>query len=475
MGMQSISQTLAATLMPEVSRKGAKQVADIGARAFARIDAEGFKKLDRSAVKEVAAFNAPILAKYPDLLKLKYERMSLNAFSFFRGTDHLFYHDMQRIEGKAINAGPKTILQGDLHPNNFGTMSDAAGRVHLAPNDFDEAYAGSVRLDLKRMATGLYLAADQVGFAPHESRELVDRMARTYHQTMKRLIDHPMTMADVPQPEIVRHLLDHADHVDPAKWLDQVAPLKNGKRMILRKPDTSTSITPQVFADLKDGYSRYLKANPELASELGSYRVTDAVSAVAGTGSVGRARYHLLLESDAGKPARVLEFKEEVPAAMAPYVDRVAGFDSQAARFMNGSTWMEGAQNRLMGQVDMPMRDALESQSFLVREVLPSKAAIDVTTIKDPKQMMQLADYYATEMAVGHAAGEKAGLAGAAQIYASLGGERHFGQEMSQFGQLYGQQVQRDFKQFKTAIAKDPLLRHVAIPSVAKVLGPQAS
>ncbi len=426
------------------------------------LDSRGISQLDRSAVKEVAKFNSNVLAKSPDLLKMKYSRMSVNAFTFLRGADHLMYHDLQRIEGKSMDKGPKTLLQGDMHLANFGSMSRPDGKMFMALNDFDEAYVGPAKLDLKRLATSVVLAGKEAGFAPSQTRQFVADFAGTYYDALQAQSTNPQSLGDIKAPADVEKTLETAKKSNIQDLLAKKTETRNGK-LAFKMSDTTLPVSDKVTGDVKKAFEGYRSKLPgPVAKELAPYQISDIASDVMGTGSVGRARYHLLLTAS-GKPSMILEMKEEVPSAMAPYVKTPNVFGAQANRDLLTSYAMDGRLDPFFGRVKMPKRDALQSSSFLVRQIPLDRTAIDPTTVKDAGKFSDLVKYYAKEVAISHSSGDKAGLSGAKEILASLGPKADFSSELVNFGHQYAQQVQRDFKSFASALAKDPLLEKAAL------------
>jgi len=88
----------------------------------------------KSLEKRLKKFNVEFLE---DSLKLKYERMAKDAFSFFRGTCHLFYEDLSKE--KNLPASPPIWISGDLHVENFGSFKSDNRLVYFDLNDFEEA------------------------------------------------------------------------------------------------------------------------------------------------------------------------------------------------------------------------------------------------------------------------------------------------------------------------------------------------
>src|ERR1700733_13039844 len=89
--------------------------------------------------RRIIAFNKDRL---PDLVQLKYESMTDNPFRFFRGTNHIFYDDLQNAG--PMPESPAAWICGDLHLENFGTYKSDNRLIYFDLNDFDEAILAPV-------------------------------------------------------------------------------------------------------------------------------------------------------------------------------------------------------------------------------------------------------------------------------------------------------------------------------------------
>src|SRR5476649_1518803 len=100
-------------------------------------------------------FNKPLL---PDMVQLKYEAMTENAFRFYRGTCHLFYEDLANAE--ALPLSPLVWICGDLHIENFGSYKGDNKLVYFDLNDFDEALLAPASYELSRFLVSVLIASD---------------------------------------------------------------------------------------------------------------------------------------------------------------------------------------------------------------------------------------------------------------------------------------------------------------------------
>src|SRR5260370_24232413 len=88
------------------------------------------------------------------LLPLKYGRMSVSPFAFFRGAVSIMAADLARLPHTEI----PVQLCGDAHVHNLGSFAAPDGKLVFDFNDFDESIRGPFEWDLKRMAASIVLA-----------------------------------------------------------------------------------------------------------------------------------------------------------------------------------------------------------------------------------------------------------------------------------------------------------------------------
>ena len=90
-----------------------------------------------------------------ELVPIRYGRMSVSAFTFYRGTALNMASDLAATP----NTGVRTHLCGDCHLMNFGAFATPERRMIFDINDFDETLHGPWEWDLKRLAASFVLAA----------------------------------------------------------------------------------------------------------------------------------------------------------------------------------------------------------------------------------------------------------------------------------------------------------------------------
>src|SRR6201996_9641555 len=120
----------------------------------------------------------------PEMVQLKYDAMSENAFRFFRGTCHLFYEDL--AAAKPLPLSPLAWICGDLHLENFGSFRGENGLVYFGLNDFDEGLLAPAAYEVVRMVTSIFIAFDNLGFEPEKALKMAQLFVGTYSATLAK-------------------------------------------------------------------------------------------------------------------------------------------------------------------------------------------------------------------------------------------------------------------------------------------------
>ena len=83
-------------------------------------------------------FLAPAFAGAPANNGIKYGRMLVSPFTFYRGSAVVMAADLAGTPVTGIEA----VLCGDAHLSNFGVFATPERRMVFDVNDFDEAFRG---------------------------------------------------------------------------------------------------------------------------------------------------------------------------------------------------------------------------------------------------------------------------------------------------------------------------------------------
>ena len=96
----------------------------------------------------------------PELVPIRYGRMLVSPFTFFRGAAYPMAADL----AGAARTGLDVQLCGDAHLSNFGGFAGPDRRLVFSINDFDETLPGPFEWDVKRLVASFAVAGRDRGF-----------------------------------------------------------------------------------------------------------------------------------------------------------------------------------------------------------------------------------------------------------------------------------------------------------------------
>ena len=92
--------------------------------------------------------------RVPELVPIRYGRMLVSPFTFYRGAAYLMAADL----AGAPRTGLTVQLCGDAHLSNFGVFAAPDRRLVFSVNDFDETLPGPFEWDVKRLVASFAVA-----------------------------------------------------------------------------------------------------------------------------------------------------------------------------------------------------------------------------------------------------------------------------------------------------------------------------
>ena len=260
------------------------------------------------------------------LIALKYERMLVSPFGFFRGAVPVMAADLALLP----HTGIVNQICGDAHVRNLGAFAAPDGRLLFDINDFDETIRGPFEWDLKRLATSLVLAYRETSAnraRMKKSAAVVEKFVASYTKLIQ-------TLARMPVIEVARYQVHRlqrispvsnallkAERATPLHTLDTLTVETKKGRVFRDEPPVLRRLTPQqarpVLAAVKAYRDTLL---PERQHFLAQYRPLDVAFKVVGTGSVGLRDYLVYLEGNGPRDPLFLQVKEQPGSAYLPYL-----------------------------------------------------------------------------------------------------------------------------------------------------------
>ena len=358
--------------------------------------------------------------RIPGLIPLKYQRMSVSPFTFFRGSAIIQARDLAtaNVSGITVQAC------GDCHLANFGGFATPERKLVFDINDFDETFPGPWEWDIKRLGVSLILAARDRGFSKSNANEAVHAAAASYRERMAEFAG--MTLLDRYYAQVTLEAVQQYFRSDPdmlARFLKKekqarsrtsgaVAPKLtatiDGRRRI--KDDPPVLFHPQSFTrdferqrqKFVEIYKQSLQPDRRLLYE--NYRYQDAAMKVVGVGSVGTRCAISLLLADADDPL-FLQFKEARRSVLEPPRGK-SRYANQGYRVVEGQRLMQAASDIFLGW------SRTKTHDYYVRQLRDMKVSAEVETFK-PSTLVGYATMCGWTLARAHAkTGSAARIAG---------------------------------------------------------------
>ncbi|MDR5900341.1 DUF2252 family protein [Halomonas vilamensis] len=257
---------------------------------------------------------------------IKYDKLAVSPYRFFRGTNHLYWNDVWHDWRFALFGGlpeTQTWLQGDAHAYNFGAYGHHDDSVRYGMDDFDDALIGDYQYDLWRLTISLVLdARENVGLSRKGIRKGLVALVESYHD---ELVGHQrgetpgavtLDTAKGPLKPFMQHVGDkHSRAKSLQKWTQQTA---EGRRFAER-PDKLAGLSAHIGSQLRkaveEEYPQTLQSR-RAEAEDSHFRVKDMARRLnAGTGSLGLERYYVLIEGGRNHEHDdvILDIKQQTP------------------------------------------------------------------------------------------------------------------------------------------------------------------
>jgi uncharacterized protein (DUF2252 family) len=409
----------------------------------------------------------------PDLVPIRYGRMMVSPFAFFRGGAAIMAAD---LAGTPV-AGLRAQLCGDAHLLNFGIFDTPERSLVFGLNDFDETLPGPVEWDLKRLAASVEIAGRDLGFSSSQREAAVVACGRAYRESMvyfaaQRNLD--VWYAHLSADELRERLTalggrKAGKEVDKrvAKALERdhlhafgrhLAEVEGSPRFVSNPPvlvpadELLDGEQRERYVDVvQDFLHQYRESLRHDRRELiESYRFVQMARKVVGVGSVGtRAWVVLLVGRDADDPL-LLQLKEAQPSVLAPYAGATT-FECEGRRVVEGQRLMQTAPDHLLGWYRLRAWDG-EQRDFYVRQLWDGKASIDVTKLSS-KGLRAYSESCGWTLARAHArSGDRVALA------AYLGDDDTFEQAIAAFAAAYADTNEHDHARLCQAVSAGTLV-----------------
>ena len=404
--------------------------------------------------------------RVPELVPIRYGRMLVSPFTFYRGAAYLMASDLSGMPRTGLHAQ----LCGDAHLSNFGAYAAPDRQLVFSINDFDETLPGPFEWDVKRLVASFAVAGRDRGFSDKERSAVNLAAGRGYRESIARFAGlsnldlwyQRLNVEEVlarywkrPTKEQTKRYernLAKTKAKTSLKAFEKLTEVVDGEVRIVSDPPVVVPI--EEFAgdrvdELDDflrgvirGYRRTLQGDRRKLLER--FRYVHAARKVVGVGSVGTRAYIMLALGRDDDDPLFLQFKEAEASVLEPFLGR-SEYQNHGQRVVEGQRLTQAASDIALGWIRTPGFDGVK-RDFYVRQLWDSKGSA-IIELMDPGQLTGYAELCGTELARAHArSGDSTAIA------AYLGRTDTFDRALAEFAEAYADQNERDYATLTEAV-----------------------
>ena len=403
-------------------------------------------------------------SRVPELVPIRYGRMLVSPFTFYRGAAYLMAADL----AGSPRTGLGVQLCGDAHLSNFGGFAAPDRRLVFDVNDFDETLPGPFEWDLKRLVASFEVAGRDLEFARDQRRAVNLAVSRAYRDAMRdmasmktfdlwysrvdaeTLIAQFQSTASTKRRKLMEKNLAKTRAKDSLRAFSKLTTIVDGEPRIISDPplivpieDLSDGRDIEAFArNVNHGYRRTLQDDRKHLLER--FRYVHAARKVVGVGSVGTRAWIMLMVGRDNDDPLFLQLKEAQPSVLEPFLGK-SEWASHGQRVVEGQRLMQAASDIMLGWHAVAGLDGVK-RDFYFRQLWDEKGSAIIEGM-NPKELAAHADICGRTLARGHARSGDA-----VTISAYLGSNDAMDQALADFAELYADQNELDYAALATAV-----------------------
>jgi len=417
----------------------------------------------------VALLEEQAATRVAELVPIRYGRMLVSPFTFYRGGALIMASDLARTP----NSGLRVQLCGDAHLSNFGVFGSPERNLVFDINDFDETAPGPWEWDVKRLAASFAIAGRENGFSAKERRNVVLDTMRTYREAMSAFAG--MRNLDVwySHLPIEQAFAEFSRGVDPKRLKKQEADIAkarskdsmhafekltevvDGERRIISDPPLIVPIAELLTREMERdavenevrnvvrSYRRTLQTDRRHLLE--QFRFVDLARKVVGVGSVGTRAWILLMLGTDDEDPLFLQVKEAQPSVLERFVGK-SQYTNCGQRVVAGQRLMQASSDVFLGWHHLASGLDGQPRDFYLRQLKDWKGSAVVESLV-PRGMAAYGKMCGWTVARAHArSGDRIAIA------SYLGKSDAFDQALVRFAETYADQNERDYKALQAAV-----------------------
>lgn len=404
--------------------------------------------------------------RIPELIGLRYARMAVSPFTFYRGTAIIMARDLALTPITDI----EVQCVGDAHIANFGIFASPTRHLVFDINDFDETAPGPWEWDIKRLAASVEICGRDRGFKTGARERTVRACVKAYRKSMARFaemgeldvwhahLDVEQTIEGFEeelgggQSKTLRRALDKARVKDSMRAADKLAQRGPDGRLRFRcePPELiplrelgsvegiDAAELEQRIGALYAGYIDNLSYDKRCL--VNRYHPDDIARKVVGVGSVGTRAWAALMHGKDEDDPLVLQMKEADTSVVERFY-RTAPFATHGERVVQGQRLIQTTSDILLGWTSVELPGG-GTRDYYVRQLWNGKGSIDLENVGE-EDLASTARLCAWALAHAHArTGDGVAIA------AYLGDGDAFDDALWEFAQAYADQNEADYTLF---------------------------
>ena len=413
----------------------------------------------------VAILERQARTRVQELVPIRYGRMSVSPFAFYRGSAAVMAADL----ASTPVSGLRVQVCGDAHLSNFGAFAAPDRRLVFDLNDFDESLPGPWEWDVKRLAASFAIAGRENGLRRKERADSLLTVTRAYREAMREFasrrnlevwyarLDVESAMGEVEDedPKVLKRVrkgIAKARLKDSLRALEKLTENVDGELRFRSEPPLlvpAEELAPAgdgrdlrtALLEVLDAYRESLPGDRQHLLE--GYEFQRIARKVVGVGSVGTRAWVLLLTGPDDSDPLFLQAKEAEASVLEPFAGP-SRFRNHGRRVVEGQRLMQAAGDIFLGWC---RAEGAEGQrDFYVRQLWDWKRSAEVERLT-PRGFELYAQMCGWTLARAHArSGDRIALAG------YLGGGDSFEEAIAKFAESYADQAERDHEALIAAI-----------------------
>ncbi len=406
--------------------------------------------------------------RVPELVPIRYGRMLVSPFTFYRGAAKIMASDLAGTP----RSGLTVQCCGDAHLSNFGVFASPERRLVFDINDFDETLPGPWEWDVKRLAVSMLIAARDNGYGAVDQDRIVLETVAQYRTAIREFAGISNMEVWYAHMEIETLLKERAAELKPSSFkraekelakahtrdsmtaFSKLTQQLNGRAEIV---DQSPLIVPlrvlvsgaeqEQWMDWLHRMFRVYRQSLEHDRRvlLEQFELMDFARKVVGVGSVGtRAWIGLLFGRDGSEPL-FLQMKEAEASVMEEHVGK-SQFKNHGERVVAGQRLMQATSDIFLGWVHVKAGLDGLSRDYYGRQLKDWKGSVEVDQMR-PKGMAVYGRLCGWTLARAHArSGDRIAIA------SYLGAGNTFDRAILEFSNAYADQNERDYRALVDAV-----------------------